>query len=139
MVGTDAMSTRRGPSSVAKIDERTPSTLRKGEAVVAILLTVPGSDPWPEGAYNVHWSRVVGHFLRQQSTIRVELPVKERVSDYEECGYSLRKAGGPSSVGRLDPGPPANPYASARRASHAMERTGIEPVTSWLQTRRSPS
>jgi len=44
---------------------------------------VPGSDPWPEGAYNVHWSRVVGHFLRKHSTIRVELPVKERVSDYE--------------------------------------------------------
>src|SRR5688500_13558839 len=34
------MRTRRGRPSVATIDERTPSTLRKVESVVAILLTV---------------------------------------------------------------------------------------------------
>ncbi len=43
----------------------------------------------------------------------------------------------PEPVGHL--GPPSGRVTDEPRTNCGMERTGIEPVTSWLQTRRSPS
>lgn len=55
--------------------------------------------------------------------------------------YSLPRAGsplGPAKAGLPSRSPPPLPQAASARRS-LVENTGLEPVTSWLQTRRSPS
>jgi hypothetical protein len=62
--------------------------------------------------------------------------------------YDLQRLGwlaGPpplprSSGGRLSSGLPTVAHApEGKRERRLVENTGLEPVTSWLQTRRSPS
>jgi hypothetical protein len=55
------------------------------------------------------------------------------------AGYRRRRPGQPVVRPPSPVGLRRTPFASSGGQRRVVENTGLEPVTSWLQTRRSPS
>ena len=82
---------------------------------------------WLEDRYAVSFSQSCSAFFRLPELLILRLSV----ADSNRCRSTQRRA---RAVG-----PRAGVKAGGLHKLHMVENTGLEPVTSWLQTRRSPS